>query len=309
MFKGSFVALITPFRKGKVDEKAFGDFVEWQIAQGTHGLVPVGTTGESPTLSHDEHKRVVEICIEAAHGRVPVMAGAGSNSTDEAIELTRHAQAAGADAALIVTPYYNKPTQAGLFAHYKAIHDATRIPIFIYNIPPRCVIDMSVETMAALSKLPRIRGVKDATGDLVRPLRQRLASGTKFCQLDGDDATALAFNAHGGTGCISVTGNIAPKLVAQMQEASLAGDSAKALAIQEKLMPLHSALFMETSPGPVKYAAELLGICTSEVRLPLVPASKTAQVRVKALVKALGLTGPKAGAKAKAKGKGAKKKK
>lgn len=293
MFKGSFVALITPFRKGKVDEKTFGDFVEWQIAQGTHGLVPVGTTGESPTLSHDEHKRVVEICIEAAHGRVPVMAGTGSNSTDEAIELTRHAQEAGADAALIVTPYYNKPTQAGLYAHYKAIHDATKIPIFIYNIPPRCVIDMSVETMAALSKLPRIKGVKDATGDLVRPLKQRLASGPKFCQLDGDDASALAFNAHGGTGCISVTGNIAPKLVSQMQEASLSGDHAKALAIQEKLMPLHSALFAETSPGPVKYAAELLGICTAELRLPMVPPSKATTDRVKVLVKQLGLTGPK----------------
>lgn len=308
MFKGSFVALITPFRKGKVDEKAFGDFVEWQIAQGTHGLVPVGTTGESPTLSHDEHKRVVEICIEAAHGRVPVMAGTGSNSTDEAIELTLHAQEAGADAALIVTPYYNKPTQAGLYAHYKAIHDATRIPIFIYNIPPRCVIDMSVETMAALSKLPRIRGVKDATGNLERPLLQRAASGTKFCQLDGDDTTALAFNAHGGTGCISVTGNIAPKLVAQMQEASLAGDHAKALAIQDKLMPLHKALFAETSPGPVKYAAELLGICSGEVRLPLVPPGKETQAKVKALVKSLGLQGPKAKSGGKAKAKAKKKK-
>ncbi len=297
MFKGSFVALITPFKKGKVDEKAFGDFVEWQIAQGTHGLVPVGTTGESPTLSHDEHKRVVEICIEAAHGRVPVMAGAGSNSTDEAIELAQHAEEAGADATLIVTPYYNKPTQAGLYAHYKAIHDATKIPIFIYNIPPRCVIDMSVETMAALSKLPRIRGVKDATGDLLRPLKQRAASGAKFCQLDGDDASAIAFNAHGGSGCISVTGNIAPKLVAQMQEASLAGDHAKALAIQEKLLPLHSVLFIEASPGPVKYAAELLGICSGEVRLPLVTPTKETQARVKAVVKALGLQGPKARSK------------
>lgn len=310
MFKGSFVALITPFRKGQVDEKAFGDFVEWQIAQGTHGLVPVGTTGESPTLSHDEHKRVVEICIEAAHGRVPVMAGTGSNSTDEAIELTLHAQEAGADAALVVTPYYNKPTQAGLYAHYKAIHDATKIPIFIYNIPPRCVIDMSVETMASLSKLPRIRGVKDATGNIERPLLQRIASGTKFCQLDGDDTTALAFNAHGGTGCISVTGNIAPKLVAQMQEASLAGDHAKALAIQEKLMPLHKSLFAETSPGPVKYAAELLGICSAELRLPMVPPSKATTDRVKALVKQLGLVGPKAkGGKSAAKAKAGKKKK
>jgi 4-hydroxy-tetrahydrodipicolinate synthase len=293
MFKGSFVALITPFKKGKVDEKAFGDFVEWQIAQGTHGLVPVGTTGESPTLSHDEHKRVVEICIEASHGRVPVMAGTGSNSTDEAIELTLHAQEAGADAALIVTPYYNKPTQAGLYAHYKAIHDATDIPIFIYNIPPRCVIDMSVETMASLGKLKRIVGVKDATGNLERPLLQRIASGTKFCQLDGDDTSAIAFNAHGGSGCISVTGNIAPKLVAQMQEASLSGDHAKALAIQEKLMPLHKSLFAETSPGPVKFAAQMLGICSDELRLPMVPPSKETTDRVKALVKQLGLVGPK----------------
>jgi len=311
MFKGSFVALITPFKKGKVDEKAFGDFVEWQIAQGTHGLVPVGTTGESPTLSHDEHKRVVEICIEASHGRVPVMAGTGSNSTDEAIELTLHAQEAGADAALIVTPYYNKPTQAGLYAHYKAIHDATDIPIFIYNIPPRCVIDMSVETMAALGKLKRIVGVKDATGNLERPLLQRIASGTKFCQLDGDDTSAIAFNAHGGSGCISVTGNIAPKLVAQMQEASLSGDHAKALAIQEKLMPLHKSLFAETSPGPVKFAAQMLGICSDEVRLPMVPPSKATTDRVKALVKQLGLVGPKAkgGGKSADKAKAGKKKK
>lgn len=289
MFKGSFVALITPFKNGKVDERAFQDFVEWQIAEGTHGLVPCGTTGESPTLSHEEHKRVVELCIEAAHGRAPVMAGTGSNSTEEAIELTRHAQKAGADAVLVVTPYYNKPTQGGLYAHYKALHDATRIPIFIYNIPPRCVIDMSVETMAALAKLPRIKGVKDATGDLVRPLRTRLAIGPKFCQLDGDDVTALPFNAHGGVGCISVTGNIAPRLVSELQVASLSGQHAKALAIQERLLPVHQALFAETSPGPVKYAASVLGLCRPDVRLPLVPPSKETEVRVRAALKQAGI--------------------
>jgi len=289
MFKGSFVALITPFKNGKVDARAFQDLVDWQIKQGTHGLVPCGTTGESPTLSHDEHKRVVEMCIEVAHGRVPVMAGAGSNSTAEAIALTKHAKQAGADAVLVVTPYYNKPNQAGLYAHYKALHDATRIPIFIYNIPPRSVIDMSVETMAELAKLPRIRGVKDATGDIVRPLRMRATAGEGFCQLDGDDVTAIAFNAHGGVGCISVTANIAPKEVAQMQEASLAGDHAKALEIQERLMPLHQALFVEPNPGPVKFAASLLNICGPDVRLPLVSPTKETQARVRAALKAAGI--------------------
>ncbi|WP_374631972.1 4-hydroxy-tetrahydrodipicolinate synthase [Ferrovibrio sp.] len=289
MFKGSFVALITPFKNGKVDAKAFQDLVDWQIKQGTHGLVPCGTTGESPTLSHDEHKRAVEMCIEVAHGRVPVMAGAGSNSTAEAIALTKHAKQAGADAVLVVTPYYNKPNQAGLYAHYKALHDATRIPIFIYNIPPRSVIDMSVETMAELAKLPRIRGVKDATGDIVRPLRMREAAGDRFCQLDGDDVTAIAFNAHGGVGCISVTANIAPKEVAQLQEVSLAGDHAKALAIQEKLLPLHQSLFVEPNPAPVKFAASLLGICGPDVRLPLVTTTKETQARVRAALKAAGI--------------------
>lgn len=289
MFKGSFVALITPFKNGKVDARAFQDLVDWQIKQGTHGLVPCGTTGESPTLSHEEHKRVVEMCIEVAHGRVPVMAGAGSNSTAEAIALTKHAKQAGADAVLVVTPYYNKPNQAGLYAHYKALHDATRIPIFIYNIPPRSVIDMSVETMAELAKLPRIRGVKDATGDIVRPLRMRGAAGERFCQLDGDDVTALAFNAHGGVGCISVTANIAPKEIAQLQEASLAGDHAKALEIQERLMPLHQALFVEPNPGPVKFAASVLNICGPDVRLPLVSPTKETQARVRAALKAAGI--------------------
>jgi len=290
MFKGSFVALITPFKKGKVDERAFQDFVEWQVAQGTHGLVPCGTTGESPVLSHEEHKRVIELCIEAAQGRVPVMAGSGSNSTAEAIELTKHAKKAGADAVLVVTPYYNKPTQAGLYAHYKALHDATRIPIFIYNIPPRCVIDMSVETMAELAKLPRIVGVKDATGDIVRPLRMRAAAGPKFCQLDGDDVTAVAFNANGGVGCISVTGNIAPKLVAQLQEASLRGDHARALEIQERLLPVHQAMFIESNPAPVKFAASVLGLCEPDVRLPMIPVSRETQARVKAALKAAGIT-------------------
>ena len=289
MFKGSFVALITPFRNGKVDEKAFKRLVEWQIAEGTHGLVPCGTTGESPTLSHEEHMRVVELCVEVSAGRVPVLAGAGSNSTAEAIKLTKHAKQAGADGALIVTPYYNKPTQSGLYAHYKAIHDAVKLPIVIYNIPPRSVIDMSVETMAALSKLPRIVGVKDAVGDIGRPLRQRAASGTKFAQLSGDDINAPAYNAHGGVGCISVTGNIAPKLCAKLQEASLAGDMKTALALQEKLLPLHVNLFIESNPTPVKYAASLLGLCEPDVRLPLVELSDNSKKAVRAAMAAVGL--------------------
>jgi len=230
MFKGSITALLTPFKDGAVDEAAFQAFVEWQISEGTHGLVPVGTTGESPTLSHAEHKRVVELCIEAAAGRVPVIAGAGSNSTDEAIHLTQHAAQAGANAALIVTPYYNKPTQAGLYAHFKAVHDSADIPIIIYNIPGRSVIDMNVDTMAELFKLPNIVGVKDATGDLARVSMQRWKVGEDFVQLSGEDATALGFNAHGGVGCISVAANVAPALCADMQEASLAGDYAAALA-------------------------------------------------------------------------------
>ena len=293
MFKGSFVALITPFRNGKVDERAFGDLVEWQIREGTNGLVPCGTTGESPTLSHAEHMRVVELCVEAAARRVPVVAGTGSNSTDEAIELTRHAGKAGADGALVVTPYYNKPTQAGLYAHFKAIHDASRIPILIYNIPGRCVIDMSVETMAALAKLPRIVGVKDATADLTRPSRMRMAVGSKFCQLSGEDGTALAFNAHGGVGCISVTANIAPRLVSRFQQATLSGDYAKALALHDKLMPLHVALFVETSPAPVKYAASLLGLCDAYCRPPLVPIGDATKARVRAAMKSAGLLGGK----------------
>ena len=247
MFKGSLVALITPFRDGKVDADGFQSFVEWQIAEGTHGLVPVGTTGESPTLSHEEHRRVVELCVEAARGRVPVIAGTGSNSTAEAIELTAHAKAAGADAALVVTPYYNKPTQEGLYQHYKAIHDAVDLPVIIYNIPGRCVVDMTVETMARLAELPRIVGVKDATNDLARPLRTRTEIGPDFCQLSGEDATVTGFLAQGGHGCISVTGNVAPRLCATMHEAWQAGDLARMGEIRDRLMPLHQALFCETS--------------------------------------------------------------
>ena len=273
MFKGSFTALITPFDGGSVDYDAFTRLVEFQIQSGTHGLVPVGTTGESPTLSYDEHARVVETCIAAAKGRVPVIAGAGSNSTKEAIELSRHAEKAGASAVLSVTPYYNKPTQEGLYQHFKAINDAIGIPIIIYNIPSRSVIDMSVATMARLFKLPNIAGVKDATASPVRASQQRLTLGEKFIQLSGEDGTALAFMAHGGHGCISVTSNVAPKLCAEFQRACLAGDFRKALELHDRLMPLHDALFVETNPGPVKYAAWRLGLCKPDTRLPLAPVS------------------------------------
>jgi 4-hydroxy-tetrahydrodipicolinate synthase len=287
MFKGSIVALITPFKDGKVDEKAFQAFVEWQIAQGTQGLVPCGTTGESPTLSHEEHMRVVELCVEAAAGRVPVIAGTGSNSTAEAVALTRHAKEAGADAALVVTPYYNKPSQEGLYQHYKAIHDAVELPIVIYNIPGRCVVDMSVATMARLAKLPNIVGVKDATADLTRPLRTRLEIGPDFCQLSGEDATITAFLAQGGHGCISVTANIAPAQCAALHRAWQAGDLATVERLRDQLMPLHNALFLETSPAPVKYAASLLGLCTEELRLPVVPVTEPTRVAVReAMVKA-----------------------
>ncbi len=289
MLRGSLVALITPFRNGKVDEKAFQSFVDWQIKQGTHGLVPVGTTGESPTLSHAEHKRVVELCVEVAKGRRPVVAGTGSNSTEEAIDLTRHAKKAGADAALIVTPYYNKPTQEGLYLHFKAIAEAVDLPIIIYNIPPRCVIDMTVQTMARLAKLPNIVGVKDATNDLTRPTRTKLAIDKKFCQLSGEDGTAVAYLAQGGDGCISVTGNVAPRMLADLHEAWQKGDVKTVQHINETLMPLHEALFCETSPAPVKYAASLLGLSSDEVRLPLAPASETARQRVREAMTAAGL--------------------
>ncbi|MBR9970455.1 4-hydroxy-tetrahydrodipicolinate synthase [Magnetospirillum sulfuroxidans] len=289
MFKGSITALITPFHNGSVDEKAFQDFVAWQIAEGTHGVVPCGTTGESPTLSHDEHKRVVELCVEVAKGKIPVIAGTGSNCTDEAIELTRHAKAAGADAALVVAPYYNKPSQEGLFRHYEAIAKAVDLPIVVYNIPGRSIVNISVDTFVRLAKIPSIVGVKDATADLTRPLQMRIALGDKFCQLSGEDATATAFNAQGGVGCISVTSNIAPKLCADMQNAWAKGDLATCFAIRDKLMPIHDALFCETSPAPVKYAASLLGKATDQVRLPLVEASEAARAKVKAALAQAGL--------------------
>ncbi len=271
MFKGSIPALVTPFTAtGAVDADGFVAHVEWQIKEGSHGLVPVGTTGESPTLSHDEHKKVVELCIEAAAKRVPVIAGAGSNNTTEAIELAQHAEKAGADAILVVTPYYNKPTQKGLFAHYAAIAESVKLPIVIYNIPGRSVVDMSVETMAALSKAyANIIGVKDATGKIERVSEQRMACGPEFVQLSGEDATALGFNAHGGVGCISVTANVAPRLCAEFQQATLAGDYAKALAYQDKLMPLHKAIFMEPGLCGAKYALNRLGRMSRTVRSPL----------------------------------------
>jgi 4-hydroxy-tetrahydrodipicolinate synthase len=281
MFRGSFTALVTPFNNGGLDERAFRDLVEWQIAEGTDGLVPVGTTGESPTLSHDEHHKVVDWCIDQARGRVPVIAGAGSNSTAEAIDLARHAEKAGANAVLVVTPYYNKPTQDGLFRHFKAINDAINIPIIIYNIPPRSVIDMSVETMAKLSKLKNIAGVKDATAKLDRVSLQRQACGEEFIQLSGEDGTALGFNAHGGHGCISVTSNVAPRLCAEFQDASLAGDYKKALKIQDRLMPLHVALFVESNPAPAKYALSLLGKCSDHCRLPLAPVQESTKRTVR----------------------------
>jgi 4-hydroxy-tetrahydrodipicolinate synthase len=289
MFKGSMPALITPLRDGGFDEDAYRSLIDWHVEQGTDGLVPCGTTGESPTLDHAEHKRVVEVCIEAAAGRVPVIAGTGSNSTSEAIDLTRHAKQVGADAALVVTPYYNKPTQEGLYQHFKAIHDAADIPILIYNVPPRSVVDMTVETMARLARLPNIVGVKDATQDLGRPIRTRLAIGPDFCQMSGEDGTALPFLAAGGHGCISVTANVAPALCAEMQRAWREGDVAKASALNDRLMPLHVALFCETSPGPVKYAASLLGKCSPELRLPLVEISETSKEIVKKAMAAVGL--------------------
>jgi len=286
-FKGSFTALVTPFSNGSLDEKAFRDLVDWQIAEGTNGLVPVGTTGESPTLSHEEHRQVVEWCIEQAKGRVPVIAGSGSNSTREAIELSQHAEQAGAAAVLIVTPYYNKPTQEGLYQHFKAINDAVGIPIIIYNIPPRSVIDMSVETMTRLFELKNIAGVKDATANVVRVSQQRAAMGEGFNQLSGEDATALGFMAHGGHGCISVTSNVAPRLCAEFQGACLRGDYKAALKLHDKLMPLHTALFIETNPAPAKYALSVLGKCAETVRLPMVPlADKTKAAVREAMVHA-----------------------
>lgn len=277
MFKGSITALVTPFRNGEIDWAAFDRLVEWQIEQGTHALVPCGTTGESPTLSHDEHMAIVERCVAVVKKRVPVIAGTGSNATSEAIDLTRHAKEAGADAALIVTPYYNKPSQEGMYQHFKAIHDAVPLPIVLYNIPGRCVIDMNLDTMARLAALPNIVGVKDATGDLERPplLRQRV--GGDFCQLAGNDGSAPGFLAQGGHGCISVASNIVPAESARMQEAWIKGDLATFTAIRDLLTPLWSAIFCETNPSPTKYALSRLGLCTDEVRLPLIKASDNAR--------------------------------
>jgi 4-hydroxy-tetrahydrodipicolinate synthase len=289
MFRGSLVALITPFSNGAVDEKRFQDFVDWQIGQGSRGLIPCGTTGESPTLSHAEHKRVVELCVEVAKGRVPVIAGTGSNSTAEAIDFTRHAKEAGADAALVVTPYYNRPTQEGLYQHYKALNDAVDLPIIIYNIPIRAAVDMTVQTMARLAKLPNIVGVKDATNDLARPLRTRAAIAGDFCMLSGEDHTAVAFLAQGGHGCISVTANVAPKACAEMHEAWARGDAGTAMKINDRLLPLHDALFAETSPAPVKYAASLLGKCDPKVRLPLAPIAPETEAKVAEAMRSAGL--------------------
>jgi 4-hydroxy-tetrahydrodipicolinate synthase len=289
MFKGSFVALITPFRNGGVDEAKFQDFVAWQVEQGTHGLVPTGTTGEAPTLSHEEQERVIALCAEVANGRVPVVAGTGSNSTAHTIELTRMAKAAGATAALIQCPYYNKPTQEGLYHHFKAVHDAVDIPIVIYNIPGRAAVDMSNATMARLAKLSNIVGVKDATNDLARPLRMRVEIDRDFALMSGEDATAVAYLSQGGDGCISVTANVAPRLLAEMHEAWQRGEVDTVRRINERLIPLHDALFVETSPAPVKYAASLLGKCEPAVRQPLWQTMPETQERVARAMRGTGL--------------------
>jgi len=289
MFKGSMPALVTPFKDGKVDVVTLKKLVEWHIAEGSHGLVPVGTTGESPTLSHAEHVMVIEEVVKAAAGRIPVIAGAGSNNTAEGIELIQHAQRVGASAALVVTPYYNKPTQAGLIAHFTALHDCCTLPIIIYNIPGRSVVDMLPATMGELAKLPRIIGVKDATGDLSRVPKQRISCGKEFVQLSGEDGTALGFNAHGGVGCISVTANVAPRLCAAFQEATLSGDYVKALELQDRLMPLHEAIFIEPGLVSAKYGLSVLGLCSEEVRLPLLGLTDSAKARMDAAMRHAGL--------------------
>ena len=289
MFKGSMPALVTPFKNGELDLETLKKLVEWHIGEGSHGFVPVGTTGESPTLTHEEHDAVVETVVQAAAGRVPVIAGAGSNNTLESIRLAKAAEKAGADGILVVTPYYNKPTQRGLIAHFTAIHDCCDLPIIIYNIPPRSVIDMMPDTMGELAKLPRIVGVKDATGDLSRVPQQRITCGTDFIQLSGEDATALGYNAHGGRGCISVTANVAPKLCSEFQEAMLAGDYTKALEYQDRLMPLHIALFLEPGLAGAKYAMSKLGLCSEEVRLPLTGISDATRARIDDAMRHAGL--------------------
>lgn len=287
--RGSITALLTPFRGGRVDLKAFDAFLERQIGEGTQGLVPCGTTGESPTLSDEEFAALVGAAVKTARGRVPVIAGTGSNSTAHAIERTKLAQKLGADVALVVTPYYNRPTQEGLYLHYAAIAEATRLPILIYNVPGRSAVDMAVDTMARLAKISNIVGVKDATANLVRVPQQRAACGADFIQISGEDATALGFNAHGGVGCISVTSNVAPRLCADFQAACLKGDYARARELQDRLMPLHEVLFCESNPAPVKYAASLIGICEEDCRLPLAPLSETSKARVRAVMTKAGL--------------------
>ena len=293
MFKGSIVALITPFKDSNLDEESFVSIIHYHLKNGTNGLVPGGTTGESPTISHDEHRKIIEICVKESNGKIPIIPGTGSNSTDEAISLTKFAEKAGADAVLVVTPYYNKPTQEGLYQHYKAINDNCGIPIIIYNIPPRSVVDMSVDTMARLFELKNIIGVKDATANLDRVTQQKNKMGDKFVQLSGEDGTALEFNLRGGNGCISVTANIAPKLCSEFQEASLAKNNnnliSKAKQINEKLLPLHNSLFIESNPSGVKYGASLLGLCSEEVRLPLVKTTAPTKKIVKSAMSRAGL--------------------
>ena len=289
MFKGSIVALITPFADGKVDEQAIRKLVDWHVEEGTHGIVPCGTTGESPTLGHGEHMRVVEIVIDQAAGRLPVIAGAGSNNTIEALDFTKHAKEAGADAVLHVTGYYNKPSQEGIYQHFKAINDAVNIPIIVYNIPPRAIVDIAVDTMARLASLPNVVGVKDATADLTRPSKEQMAIDGEWCQLSGEDGTALAYMAHGGDGCISVSANVAPKLCSEFQEACLAGDFKTALEYQHRLMPLQVALFLDPSPGPVKHAAAVLGLCAAELRLPMMPPGEATKAKVEGALRHAGL--------------------
>ncbi len=289
MFRGSIPALVTPFRDGALDLDTLEALVEWHVAEGSHGLVPVGTTGESPTLSHEEHERVIAATVKAAAGRLPVIAGAGSNNTPEAVRFMQHAESVGADAALVVTPYYNKPTQAGMIEHFRVLHDCCTLPIIIYNIPGRSVVDMLPDTMGELARLPRIIGVKDATGDVARVSRQRQTCGPDFIQISGEDASALGFNAHGGVGCISVTANVAPRLCAEFQEATLRGDYAAALALQDRLMPLHRAIFLEPGVAGAKYALLRLGRCRNEVRLPLLPVTAAVAAEIDAAMAHAGL--------------------
>lgn len=289
MFQGSIPALITPFRNGIVDEQAFKSLIEAQIAAGSGALVPCGTTGESATLSHSEHMHVVRLCVEAARGRVPVIAGAGSNATSEAIDLTRAAKEAGADAVLLVAPYYNKPSQEGMYAHFKAIHDAVELPIVLYNVPGRTIVDISVETVGRLGQLPRVVGIKDATGDMQRVAFHRALIGPDFAQISGDDPSAVGFHAQGGVGCISVTANVAPKQCAEVQAALAKGDYKLARELDAKLAPLHKAMFIEPSPGPAKYACSLLGVCSDEVRLPILPPSEGAKAKIREAMKHAGL--------------------